>query len=215
MAERDSSHGWFGRWDRVLVTAGLTPPAGWTRERVIAALRADTTERGRAPRQSDWPSATEQRPSARTVLAMFDGSWNAALDAAGLPVSYQHGWTRERVIEALRTDARTRGRPPRMAEWLNSGPGRPTVGVVRNHFGSWNDGLRAARLDVTHELDKWTRETVLAALRRLQHELGRPPNSSELYRSPGPEYPNAAIVSRKLGSWEQASRELGWPVRRA
>ncbi len=203
--------GRYGRWDGVLRAADLALPPAWTRERVIAALQVDAQGRGQPPRQTDWSRGSTEHPPARTALALFDGSWNHALKAAGLPVRYERGWTRERVIEALRADARERGRPPRSADWFHAAPGRPTVGVVRNHFGSWNAGLRAAGLEVTHEMGKWTRQTVLDALRRLELELGRPPSSGELYRSPGPGYPTATIVSRKLGSWAKAGRELGWP----
>ena len=204
--------GRHGGWDAVLRTAGLTPPAAWTHERVIAALRADAEGHGAPPRQADWSSRSAERPSTKTVLAIFDGSWNRALEAAGLPLRYERGWTCERVIEALRADARARGRPPRSADWFHTAPGRPTVGTVRNHFGSWNAGLRAAGLELNHEVRKWTRATVLDALRRLERELGRPPSSGELYRSPGPGYPTAAIVARRLGSWAEACRELGWPA---
>jgi hypothetical protein len=204
--------GRYGRWDDVLCAAGLTPPPDWTRERVIAALRADAEAHGEPPRQSDWSSGSAEHPSRKTVLALFDGSWNRALEAAGLAVRYERGWTRERVIDALRSDVERRGRSPRTAEWFHSGPGRPTVGIVRHHFGTWNAGLRAAGLDVSHEMGKWTRETVLDALRGLERELGRPPTSNELDRSPGPGYPSATTVSRRLGSWANVCRELGWPL---
>jgi len=205
-------NGRFGGWDAVLHTAELTPPLAWTRERVIAALQADAEMLRQPPRQADWSRGSADHPSTKTVLAIFGGSWNRALEAAGLPPRYERGWTRERVIEALRADARARGRPPRQADWFHAAPGRPTVGIVRQHWGSWNVGLRAAGLEVNHETDKWTRETVLHALRCLERELGRPPNSGELYRSPGSGYPTATIVSRKLGSWANACRELGWPL---
>jgi Homing endonuclease associated repeat len=54
---------------------------------------------------------------------------------------------------------------------------------------------------------------VLAALRRRELELGRPPTSSELQRPPGPQYPSTSIVRRQLGSWAAACRELGWELK--
>ena len=135
-----SARGWpsvtviSGRWQAVLRTADLTPPPAWTRERVISALQADSERRGQPPRQIDWSSGSKGHPSARIALALFGGSWNDALDAAGLPVRYERGWTRQRVIDALRADTRARGRPPRSADWFHAAPGRPTVGVVRNQL---------------------------------------------------------------------------------
>ena len=59
------------------------------------------------------------------------------------------------------------------------------------------------------EPDKWTPASVLGALRRLERQLGRQPTSGDLERRPA-EYPNRAIVKRKLGSWGAACRQLGW-----
>ena len=92
-------------------------------------------------------------------------------------------------------------------------PGRDSRPLDRCCYGlHWNAGLRTAGIEVTHEIGKWTRQTVLDALRRLERELGRPPTAGALYRSPGPSYPTTTIVSRKLGSWAEACRELGWPA---
>jgi ribosomal protein S27E len=59
---------------------GIAVPV-WTKRAIIAALRDATRRRGEPPSARDWE---KHRPPARTVTRVF-GTWNAALEAAGLP----------------------------------------------------------------------------------------------------------------------------------
>jgi len=60
----------------------------WTDEKIIEALRADADRRGRTPGRNDFDVHREGRPSAMTVIRRF-GTWNAAVQAAGLPTRSQ------------------------------------------------------------------------------------------------------------------------------
>lgn len=73
----------------------------WTKERIIAALKREARSKGRSPIANEWKVATGQlsgpkvvgappgnratRPSGSHVARVF-GTWNLALEAAGLPV---------------------------------------------------------------------------------------------------------------------------------
>jgi hypothetical protein len=59
-------------------------------------------------------------------------------------------YSAEQVIAALREDAETHGRSPRVKDWRGRPIGMPGVAAVYGRFGSWNGGLRAAGLEVTH-----------------------------------------------------------------
>jgi hypothetical protein len=96
----------FGSWRAAILAAGFVshPPghyerteetlarmraaqsaAGieWTRERVIACIRAWARAHGGIPpSQDDWDHGTEEHPFYRTAANRF-GSWNAAIEAAG------------------------------------------------------------------------------------------------------------------------------------
>jgi hypothetical protein len=57
-------------------------------------------------------------------------------------------WDRDKIIRALQTDAKRRGRAPTRVEWQKATPGRcrPTAQTVCAIFGSWSAGLGAAGL---------------------------------------------------------------------
>jgi hypothetical protein len=53
-------------------------------------------------------------------------------------------WTRERIIEAIQTWVAQHGSVPSSESWIVAGENRPTCNTVRNAFGSWSAGIRAA-----------------------------------------------------------------------
>jgi hypothetical protein len=55
----------------------------WDGHAIVAALRSDAEQRGRAPTYAAWKRAAQDHPRARTVERVF-GSWGAALVAARL-----------------------------------------------------------------------------------------------------------------------------------
>ena len=203
----------FGSWNAAIAAAGFAAkPSAYTDQHVIDALQADARQRGRTPRLEEWLDRPAGSPGIGAVNTHF-GSWNAGLRAAGLRLTHRQGyWTRQRLITALQRDARRRGRAPARDEWARSAHGRPSWSTVASVFGSWNEGLRAARLPLNGERDKWTPVSVLDALRRLERELGRQPTSQDLVRPPAG-YPNTAIIARKLGSWSAACSKLDWKAR--
>ena len=200
----------FGSWNAAMAAARLpVTPYAYTDEDVIDALRADARRLGRTPTREDWRVRDPSVPGIGAVIRHF-GSWNTGLRAAGLKATHEVGiWTPERALAALRRDAARRQRTPLRGDWSRATRSRPNSGTVEKLFGSWNGGLRAAGLEPNSEPGKWTRTSVLDALRRLERQLGRQPTSSYLTRPP-PGYPNVAVIRRKLGSWGAVCRELGW-----
>lgn len=99
---------------------------------------------GRPPTKSEWETVeTGRHPSSPTVRRAF-GTFTAGIRPAGLePV--RTAWSRERIIEAARGFERERGRAPRGADWSRATPDSPSAATVYNHFGHWDEMLRAAR----------------------------------------------------------------------
>jgi hypothetical protein len=127
-----------------------------TGEEIVAALRAWQAEHGAPRREPDWTSACRiwrdawpRWPGTATVLRVF-GSWNAALEAAGLP-THCYAWGREEALERLAGWARVHGRPPTIAD-ARVDPGLPgPYDLPAALYGSWNAALRAAELTPQHE----------------------------------------------------------------
>jgi hypothetical protein len=67
----------------------------WTRLRIIQALLAQHEQTGRVPMARDWRKSTPDHPTFQWTARLF-GSWNEALQAAGLrprPTGFQAGWS--------------------------------------------------------------------------------------------------------------------------
>jgi len=160
---------------------------GWTVETVIAAIKEWTRLVGRPPRYDEWTSGRHATgrwrreyprwPSAGTVQHTC-GGWAAAVKAAGYAPAWR-AFTDQEVIDALREDAAELGRAPLASEWAGWTADLPGVGAVSTHFGNWNNGLRAAGLEVSHDRSGWTRGRVITALRHDARRRGRAPTINE------------------------------------
>ena len=77
----------FGSWPALLQAAGIASdrPPTWSAEQIIRTLRDWADTHKRPPHKSDWQrrDSTDARPTATTVAKRF-GTWNTALQAAGL-----------------------------------------------------------------------------------------------------------------------------------
>jgi len=143
-----------GTWTEALAVAGLgTPKDGkgsrWDAASLIAMLQAFYQRTGSAPTQSGWDAARKEgQPSEATFRNTF-GTWNKALEAAGLPTARrrQTRWPREVLIGYLRDWYAKRGDSPTQDGWdAERKPGQPSEAVFRQRFGSWNKALAAAGL---------------------------------------------------------------------
>ena len=78
----------FGSWEAALLAAGLQQPAAerWSAEQIIDALQSWAQINGQPPCAMDWKRAAPEHPNRVHVWKRF-GSWNMALQAAGLPTS--------------------------------------------------------------------------------------------------------------------------------
>jgi hypothetical protein len=101
----------FGSGNAALKAAGLsTREAGyagrlslrrWTREEITLLLQQDAERLGRPPLYLEWDKPSKKRPSGSTVQSRF-GSWNAALEAAGLGTRDRRHYNAKLTVEAVR-----------------------------------------------------------------------------------------------------------------
>jgi cytosine/adenosine deaminase-related metal-dependent hydrolase len=133
----------FGSWSAAVKAAGFTPRLPrWSDDELLDALRAFADEESRPPTAVE-ANARKGFPSAQTFVEHF-GSWNAALDTAGLTPRNRRR-TDEELLADLRKFADEHGTVPSAAA-VREQENMATPPTYRNRFGSWNEALDAAGL---------------------------------------------------------------------
>lgn len=174
-----------------------------SRERLLDDLRAFAEELGQTPTRTEM---NESGPHSSTPYYTEFGSWNAALEAAGLETNHRNDVPDEELLEALRELDVELDRTPRFEDMAERGEFAPTTYVRR--WGSWPEAKEAAGLDPeTRTSRRIEREELIEALQELAGELGKPPTQIEMNDlgrySHRPYY-------RAFGAWSDALRAAGF-----
>lgn len=171
-------------------------------EEYLDDLRDLADELGKPPTRDEM---NEDGPHSSTPYYTRWGSWNDALEAAGLDTNHREV-TREELLEELRRLADEHGEPVRFDDVDEHGNYDPRT--YYREFDSWFDAREAAGLDAEdvrpgRRVDP---EALIDALRELALELGRPPSKSEV--NDHGEY-SVSPYLRQWGSWERALETAG------
>ena len=129
-------------------------------------------------------------------------------ELASFQSAIRRRYTDEQLLDELRGSAERLGRSPTMKEFAaDAGAGvHPQTLIER--FGTWNAAKRAAGLLPRRFV---SREELVAALRRLGDELGRPPTARDLDERRGT-IPSKSLYWHTFGSLSSALREAGFDV---
>ncbi len=146
----------FGGWRKAMVAAGLAcnKPQSLTGEDIILNLQS-RHQRG----ESLVGLATTEIPFYRQITKQF-GTLHNALTAARLPTQLRRRWTKESVVEALRTRHK---KCPSLSDIWNEDPS--LTNAAARCFGSWQLALRAAGIKIKLNR-KWSKARVLDVLRQ-------------------------------------------------
>jgi len=112
------------------------------------------------------------------------------------------------ILDELRASAQRLGRSPTMREFAADPQTTVHPQTVIEHFGSWNAAKRSAGLLPRRFA---TRDELLAALRALGEELGRPPTAADLDAHRGA-VPSKSLYWHTFGSLTDALRSAGFDV---
>src|SRR3954449_9711498 len=163
---------------------------GWTRDRVVGAIRRWHDDRGVAPRKRDWNKPTFDSagapltPGADAVLALF-GKWSEAVKAAGLEPEKQERSPKERRQGEM---------PDRsQREYLDDDLYYKDEESNAPYYSPAGTYLAAA--EVMAEMYRWTALT------------GQPPTEREWLRDK--QWPHPDIVVDLFGSWDDAMKDAG------
>ncbi|MFC4549407.1 MULTISPECIES: homing endonuclease associated repeat-containing protein [Halorussus] len=158
-----------------------------------AALQSLAARLGKTPTVVEMHEQGEFAPE--EYQSAF-GSWDAALEAAGLDPGEMGKRIpdRELLAELQRLEQQL-GHTPTQRDMAEEG--RYSTRTYQTRFGSWNDAIQQAMLS-TNEISE---KDLVRELERLADELGRPPKSTEMA-----ELGEYAPVTyhRRFGSWRAA-----------
>lgn len=173
---------------------------------LIRILRETAGDLGRTPTQN-WMDENGE-VTAATCSNRF-GSWNEALEAAGLELNQRKDIGDEELLDMLRKAAHELGHTPGR-DWFQAN-GEVGTTTIRNRFGSWNEALERAELTPRRERNI-PDEVLLVNLKAVADQLGHSP-SSDWYNENG-RYSTRPFIDR-FGSWNAALREAGLDINRA
>lgn len=168
----------FGSWANALAAADIDKPTNVQipDDVLLAELRRLTKELGKTPSQLDMTDHGQH--GSETYTRRF-GSWNGAVEAAGLdPNPDRQKRSREELLADLRDAADDLGRSPTRREMEDYT--EADVITFRNRFGSWNEALEAAGLELRPAQERVPDDELLAELQRLEKELGTPPTTTDI-----------------------------------
>lgn len=159
--------------------------------------RLDDTSEG-SPTQREMDAHVSF--SAKSCQEQF-GSWNAALQAAGLALNKAGEVSEDALVDELIRLSDELGESPTSRDMAQDGNYAPSTYI--NTFGTWNAGLEKAGLPVTEQRDI-PRDDLVTELTRLADALGEIPTSDQM-ETDGAYSVNAYVD--EFGSWNAALRE--------
>lgn len=134
----------FGSWNDALRECGFEPYEihKIDRETLLEELLRLADDLGRTPSRNLMreKGKFDSKPYRRAF-----GSWNNALEEAGLEPIEIKGRPEEELLDEIRRLAEELGKTPTSTEMWQKG--EFSVTLYRNRFGTWNDAIRAAGLE--------------------------------------------------------------------
>ena len=198
----------FGSWNDTVREVGLEP----TRERDVPKKELIDEIQRLAEELGGSPTVAEMREhgdyGVSTCSSEF-GTWNEALKTAGVGTNKEKDVPKSDLLAEIH----------RLNENVEEGliashmrkMGKFSVGTYGRKFGSWNNALKEAGLELSNRSDI-PKSELLAELKRLNEKLGRTPTVEDMWEKGRF---GSATYGTAFGSWNDAIREadLGVNVR--
>jgi hypothetical protein len=114
----------------------------YTKEQLIFYLNKLAKELKRSPKCHEI-----KHPSSQTFLRRF-GSWNNALNSAGLRINVKNKYQKEELLENIRILAKELQRVP-IPKDLKGKKWAGSYATYKKYFGKWSNALRQADLEIS------------------------------------------------------------------
>ncbi|SFK67562.1 HNH endonuclease [Halogranum rubrum] len=169
---------------------------------LLANLQAFAAELGETPTRTQM---NDDGPHSSTPYYTQWGSWNAALEAAGLTTNHENEISKDRLVAELQRLDTELDRLPRFEDMDEHGTF--SGHTYLRTFGSWGDAKDAAGLDRRRRTNRrLSRVDLVDAMCELAQELGKTPTQTEMADygrySQRPYY-------REWDSWNEAVQAAG------
>ena len=193
----------FGSWNDAVREAGLEP----SREREVSRKKLLDEIKRVAGKLGYAPTTTQMKHHAdygvTTYLKRF-GTWNDAVREAGFEPMRVVNVSEAELLRALTELSNDLGRTPNAVEMDEDG--KYSVGTYDRRFGSWNNALKQAGLELNNQVDI-SKPKLLDGLQVLGEELGRTPRVLDMEMD-GPY--SGSVYGRAFGSWNSAIQQAGF-----
>ena len=197
----------FGSWNDALKKAGLdvNRKTSVSEDDIIKSIKELANELGRPPTSAEM---CEYGTLTKSHVRRVFGSWNEGLKEAGYETHIDLYITKKEVIDQIQDMYDDLGRTPTINDLEDADCF--SLPVVIRHFGTWNNALREAGVEI-NEKHEHTKEHVLSAIRELADDLGRTPTATDMR-----ELGSVSIKSAQnhFGTWNNALREAGLEINR-
>ncbi len=202
---------YFGNWEAAITAAGLdydeiSRYRRWNRKRIVKQLR-DLYKQDVDLSWRQFAAGPHSAVAYAAISKRYFGSWDAALEAAGIPVDEvrrYNRWDADRIQEAV-VDLEKTGVPLAAKHMQADYPG--LYHAACRQFGSWREAIESIGLDyedVAYRVQR-TREEVINILGDLK-EQGVNLSDTHMRRH----YPAVhASAVRFFGNWSTARRNVG------
>jgi hypothetical protein len=198
----------FGSWNASLERAGLNLNRCYNRDPdfLISELYRFIEENGRSPCCRDMNNENGY-PCVNLYVDVF-GGWNESLQKAGIDVYTGKIYTKDVLISELLRFVDEFDRVPTTRD-IDNTSGYPSTRSYKNWFGTYNNALESAGLDIytCHDFDE---ESLLEDLRNFADEHGRSPYNTEFTRKNG--YFSSGVYIRIWGDWNSALNTAGLEI---
>lgn len=189
----------FGSWSEAVERAGFE--SSEPERRIATSDLLDELQR-LADEHGSPPSVKLMNEHGKYSASAYKrrfGSWNEALEAAGFdPQAFDSKIPESALVAELRELAANSDSPPTFEEMEKDGDYGARTYIRR--FGSWNEALAYAGLEVNTE-QEISSEQLQNELKRVAEKLGKQPSAREM-----DEYGKYAVATyqRRFGSWSEA-----------
>lgn len=123
---------------------------------LLEYLRSFDREEGKTP-TAEYFNNNPSYPNFNTYVKRF-GSWNKALQMAGIETNCFVGLSKEELLEFIRKFEREERRLP-TTEYFSNNPKYPNFQTYIKRFGSWQNALKLVGLDIDSTVRKGIVET--------------------------------------------------------